>query len=397
MPTSAEAAPAERQASSVNPDPHALPPDVAARTLSPALVVHLDRVRENLRRVLALTGGPDRWRPHVKTTKIPAVFAELARAGLRHFKCATTRELDCLASTLEAEAVEDPDVLLAYPLVGPALERLGQLARAHRFVRISVLCEDPTLVPEIPHEVEIFVDVNPGMHRTGIPIEDERAIHAVARAAGDRFRGVHAYEGHLHHGMPEERRRATDVVYDRVAELLTSLTRAGLPAGELVTSGTPAFLHALAYPPFADLEPTRHRVSPGTVVYHDTRTEQENPNLPLVPAATIFTRVISHPAPNLVTCDAGSKSLAAEAGDPAARVLGHPELVAQTPNEEHLPLRVERGERPARGTELALFPRHVCPTINLAEEALLLDGGELVDVVSVAARAHETLLGPSGE
>ena len=378
----------------MTPDTHALPPDVAARTLSPALVVHLDRVRENLRRVLAHTGGPDRWRPHVKTAKIPAVFAELARAGLRRFKCATTRELDCLATTLEHEAVEDADVLLAYPLLGPALRRLGQLARAHPYVRVSVLCEDPALVPDLPREAGIFVDVNPGMHRTGIPLEDERTIHAVATAAADRFRGVHAYEGHLHHGTPEERRRATREVYERVSDLIASLARAGHPVEELVTSGTPAFLHALAHAPFRELEGTQHRVSPGTVVYHDLRTEEENPNLDLVPAATVFTRVVSHPGPGLVTCDAGSKAIAAEAGDPAARVLGHPELVAQMPNEEHLPLRVERGVRPARGSELALFPRHVCPTINLAEEALLLDEGRLVDVVSVAARAHETMLEP---
>ena len=59
-----------------------LPPELTERLFSPALVVYLDRVRDNVRTVLAhLEGRPDRWRPHVKTTKIPAVWAELARAG----------------------------------------------------------------------------------------------------------------------------------------------------------------------------------------------------------------------------------------------------------------------------------------------------------------------------
>ena len=93
-----------------------------------------------------------------------------------------------------------------------------------------------------------------------------------------------------------------------------------------------------------------------------------------------------------VTCDAGSKSVAAEAGDPCAHVLGRPELVARTPNEEHLPLHVSAGPRPARGTMLQLVPRHVCPTVNLAEEAVLIEDGEVRDVVPVAARAHEILL-----
>ena len=72
---------------------YALAHPVFERVLSPALVIYLDRVRDNLRRVVALAGGaPDRLRPHVKTAKIPEVFAEMIRAGFRCFKCATTRE-----------------------------------------------------------------------------------------------------------------------------------------------------------------------------------------------------------------------------------------------------------------------------------------------------------------
>ena len=102
-----------------------LPPELTERTLSPALVVYLERVRENVARVIEIAGGVDRWRPHVKTSKIPAVWREMARAGLRHFKCATTREANELLACLLGEGIEDADVLLAYPLLGPALGRLG--------------------------------------------------------------------------------------------------------------------------------------------------------------------------------------------------------------------------------------------------------------------------------
>ena len=46
-------------------------------------------------------------------------------------------------------------------------------------------------------------------------------------------------------------------------------------------------------------------------------------------------------------------------------------------------------EVPARGEALFLVPRHVCPTVNLAESAVLVESGEVVDVVPVAGRAHE--------
>ena len=186
---------------------YALPADFGERFHSPGLVIYLDHVRENLRRVVAYAGGDvDRWRAHVKSTKIPAVFAELARAGLRHFKTATTRELRHLLEALEREGVDGADVLMAYPLRPPALGYVGRLAEGHPGVRVSVLCEDPGLVGDIPPSVSVFADVNPGMNRTGIPGEDGATLAALARAAGPRFRGVHYYDGHLYEGSAESRR-----------------------------------------------------------------------------------------------------------------------------------------------------------------------------------------------
>ena len=48
-------------------------------------------------------GDSSRWRVHVKTSKIPAVWAELVWAGLRYFKCATTREATFLLDVLETK------------------------------------------------------------------------------------------------------------------------------------------------------------------------------------------------------------------------------------------------------------------------------------------------------
>jgi D-serine deaminase-like pyridoxal phosphate-dependent protein len=375
-------------------DDYALPADLVERAISPALVVYLDRVRENLRRVIAHTGGrADRWRPHIKTTKIPEVFQELMRSGVRHFKCATTREAQHLLYAVDQEGIREADLLLAYPLVGPSLKRLAQLARVHTNTRVSVLCEDAAAVASIPSELTIFVDVNSGMNRTGVPIEDETSILEIARAAGERFRGVHFYDGHIHGDDAVVRREMAFGAYDRLLGLLGRLDREGLVAGEVITSGTPSFLYALAYEPFGEIDPTIHRVSPGTVVFHDLRSEQEIEDLDLLPAAVVLVRVVSHPAADIVTCDAGSKSIAAEAGNPCAFVLGHPELEALTPSEEHLPLRVHEGERLERGSTLLLVPMHVCPTVNLAEEALLIDEGRLVGVVPVRARAHDLLPG----
>ncbi len=373
----------------IPPQDYRLPGEWTSRLLSPALVVYLDRVRENIRRMLALAGDASRWRPHIKTTKIPEIYAEMTRAGLRHFKCATLREAETLLQVVREQRVEGADLLFSYPLIGPALERLGTLAGQFNDVSISVLCEDPAAIETIDSRLGIFVDIDPGMHRTGVDPERRERIRAIALGAGSRFQGVHYYDGHILGATADSRREQAHRGYRRLLEIVEDLaTRAKVP--EIVTSGTPAFRYALEFEPFAEIGSCAHRISPGTVVFHDLRSEQQLEDLDLVPAALVFARVVSRPLPDRVTADAGSKSIAAEAGDPCAFALGHPGLEALTPSEEHLPFAVRSGRRPSRGEPLYLVPRHVCPTVNLAEQALLIDG-DSVSVSRVVARAHELL------
>jgi D-serine deaminase-like pyridoxal phosphate-dependent protein len=373
----------------LDPAPYRLPETDLARLLSPALLIYLDQVRVNVRRMLAWTGGPERWRPHVKTVKAPALFGELLAAGVRRFKCATLREARTLLGTAREQGVEI-DLLIAYPQVGPAVGELRRLAEAFPEAVLAVLCEAPEAVARVPEGVGVFLDLDPGMHRTGLAPDDASAVRTLARAAGARLRGLHWYEGHLH-GPLDERRAACHAGYRRLLELADALEGDGHPASELVTSGTPGFRHALEFEGFRDRS---HRVSPGTVVLHDLRSAEENPGLGLVPAALLLARVVSRPQPNRVTCDAGSKSIATEAGDPCAAVLGRPELVPERSSEEHLPLRVTRGPAPPTGEPLQLVPRHVCPTVNLAEQLVLVEGGRVTGLAPVSARAHDVLVDP---
>lgn len=360
---------------------------------TPALRIRLDRVRTNVQHMLALAGGDaTRWRPHIKTGKVPEVYDVLLRAGVRRFKCATTREAQVLLSRRE----EGIDLLVAYPHRGANLERVAALAARYPNHRLSLLSEDPehtaaavARAPAGPTSLGIFVDLDPGYHRTGIPVADRARIEATLRAAGPAVRGLHFYDGHVLDLEPAARRTRCAELYRGLLTLADDLE---LGDRELITSGTPTFEQALSFSGFAD---RHHTISPGTVVYSDGRTEELGVT-GLTRAAHVLSRVVSAPEAGRVTCDAGSKALDAAAGDPCAEVEGWPELIAQTPSEEHLPLvaATPDGPTPAPGTLLELCPRHVCPTVNLADEAVLTDGDEIVAIVPVAARGHETLAPP---
>lgn len=371
----------------LDPSLYQLDSDFERRLPTPALVVFADLVRANIARVIELCGGgPGRWRPHLKTTKMPEVWSELFAAGVRQFKCATPLEARRLLETADRLG-ERADLLVAFPHVGPNLERLGSLARAHPEQRLSVLVESPDTARAAPAELGLAVDVNPGMDRTGIPMEDSDRFWATCEAAGERLGALHYYDGHEVGAYPARRERLHGG-YERLLERYARLCERFDSVGELITCGSPAFQSAIEYAPLGQLARGVHRVSPGTVVFHDLRSELQDPQRGLRPAALIRASVISRPAPGRVTLDAGSKAIGADAGTPTAQVLGADGWLPKGPSEEHLPVDGVGSAGVELGTRLWLIPRHVCTTVNLARQVVLVEANGEARAIPVAAGGH---------
>ena len=107
---------------------------------SPSLLVHPDRVEENVRRMIAATGDVNRLRPHMKTHKMPAMIRLQLAQGITRFKCATLAEAEMTASC------GVPDVLLAYQPVGPNAVRMLQLVRQFPDTKFSAVADDEAAV-----------------------------------------------------------------------------------------------------------------------------------------------------------------------------------------------------------------------------------------------------------
>jgi D-serine deaminase-like pyridoxal phosphate-dependent protein len=77
-------------------------------------------------------------------------------------------------------------------------------------------------------------------------------------------------------------------------------------------------------------------------------------------------------------------------------ILGRSELTPLQPSEEHLPIEVPPGAPvPAVGEVIYVVPRHVCPTVNNFDHALLVRDGRIVAVEPVSARGREAPLLPA--
>ena len=235
------------------------------------------------------------------------------------------------------------DVLLAYPVMGANARRVRDIAQQFPKVRVSVLAENEDQAQQWrARPVGIFIDINPGMNRTGIEQSQTNKVVSLARAIGDDFRGLHYYDGQYGDLSELERTQAADRGYDHLLTIVNELERSGINVREVITSGTPTFPCSLAYERFRRGNFV-HRVSPGTIIYCDATSLHQLPSeYGYQPAALVLARVVSHPHRGVITCDAGHKAVSADAGVPTCLVLGHPELTPLSPSEEHLPIAVKK-------------------------------------------------------
>ncbi len=357
--------------------------------MTPALVVYADAINCNISRTLALLGGDaDRWRVHIKTAKLGYTVHAMVERGVRNFKCATTLELHVACESGAS------DVLVAYPSVGANARRIKEISEQFPKVRVSVLAENEEQVRQWSgSRLGIFLDINSGMNRTGIEqnhAEEVVKLLSVIGSSGIRFSGLHYYDGHYGSLAEPERTTAAHAGYDYLMKIIAKVQGTGASIPEVITSGTPTFPCSLSYPGFRS-EYFVHRISPGTVIYGDaTSLEQLPKDYGYRAAALVLARVVSHPRPGVITCDAGHKAVSADAGIPTCVVAGHAELTPLTPSEEHLPMAIQEGQSgPQVGEALFLLPRHICPTVNNFDNALLVRNGAVESVQEVSARGRE--------
>ncbi len=348
---------------------------------SPTLVLYKDRIAANINRMIEIIGDVQRLRPHVKTYKMAEVVAMQMERGIDKFKCATISEAEMLARAGAS------DVLLAYQPAGPKIRRLNTLIHSFPGTRFSALVDNQLSAEAINgvfqganQPLNVYLDLDVGMHRTGVTIGDEatrlfefcRDYDSVAPV------GLHIYDGHLRQTDLSERTRACNKAFEP-AEALASEIHSRFDVNlEIVAGGTPTFpIHA-----------GRSNVicSPGTCMLWDWGYQEILPDLHFDFAALVVSRIISKPTEHLICTDLGHKSIAAENPHPRVHFLNLPEAATISQSEEHLVLEVKDKEGISVGDVLYGIPYHICPTCALYEEGYLVDKKEVISSWKIISR-----------
>lgn len=358
-----------------------VPPFPRADLPTPALVIDRPAFERNVAAMAACAAEHDiALRPHAKTHKCGEIARRQVAAGAVGICCAKLGEAEALA----ADGVAD--ILITSPVVSrQAVARLAVLAGR---IRLAAVVDHPDNVHAIAASgapLDLLVDIDPGMHRTGVT--SPAAAVALARriaAAGLRYRGVQFYCGHLQHvaGAADRRAKLTErTAYLR--EVLAALADADLPAGVVTGGGTGSFAIDAALGVFTELQP-------GSYIFMDRQYRDcEAVGPAFAPALFVDTRVVSANTPGMATVDAGLKAMATEAGAPAVFAGADATSGWRFMGDEHGLLISPAGKAaPPPDAVVSLIPPHCDPTVNLYDRYAIVGGDQVEDFWAITARGR---------
>ncbi|WP_282051381.1 D-TA family PLP-dependent enzyme [Maribacter aquivivus] len=357
------------------------------KVISPSLLVYPDRVQHNIDLMISMIGDLNRLRPHVKTYKNANIIKMQMAKGIQKFKCATIAEAELLG---DCDAV---DVLLAMQPVGANAQRFIELIKKYPNTKFSTLIDNSktlNIISELAStdniKIPLWVDINNGMNRTGI-IPDQYALELYTQLHENPnliAEGLHVYDGHLRNSDPVIREQECNTAFEAVIELKKSIENKNIASPKIVAGGSPTF-------PFhckrQDVD-----ASPGTTLLWDSGYGNLFPEMDFLPAAVLFTRIISKPTTGILCFDLGHKSVAPEMPFPRVEFLDlkHSKQISQS--EEHLVVEYDDLTIPEVGDAHYAIPRHICPTVAKYDTLTIVKDNTVIDYWPVTARTQKSTI-----
>ena len=349
--------------------------------ITPALLVYPDRIERNIRTMIAMAGGTQNLRPHIKTHKTAEIVQLQLKYGITNFKCATIAEAELLANC------GAKDILLALQPVGPNLDRFFKLIAKFSKSTFSTIVDDLGIIVQIAKigrnkgiRVPLWLDINNGMNRSGI-VPNVKAAELYKKICEDpnlEAAGLHVYDGHIHNKDLSEREKKCNTDFEVVMDLKRSLEKLGYPIPTIVAGGSPTFpIH---------LKRQGVETSPGTTLLWDAGYAASYKDMDFLPAAVLLTRGISKPKTNLVCFDLGHKHLASEMNFPRVLLLEGEGCTQIGQSEEHLMVQCPNDEMFKVGDTAYAVPVHICPTVAKYKEVLTVVDGDVTGSWQIAAR-----------
>jgi 3-hydroxy-D-aspartate aldolase len=336
-----------------------LPDEIA----TPCFVILEKVILANLQATAKTCGGIHRLMPHVKTHRAEWIVKLLAKEGVSAFKVATVMEANMVLSAGVKQ------LLWAYPTVNRAnIRAFLESARANSAASLGALVDSPEglsawcelMGDSHPENLKLLVDLDPGMGRTGVPLDTGALELARKLTRLGCFGGWHIYDGHIQDKEVTARRERIEPVMQKVRDLMRAAAAEALSTN-LVAGASYSF----------DVWPDdlATYVAPGSWVFSSSQHDAELPHLGWKPAGYVLATVISKRG-STATLDAGSKAISPD--KPITERFRWNRKILMI-NEEHA---VVEDDNLTVGDKVLLMPKHACTTAYLYDRALVhtIDG-----------------------
>ncbi|WP_420560976.1 DSD1 family PLP-dependent enzyme [Tepidicaulis sp.] len=359
----------------------------ARELATPALVIDLPAFERNVKTMAEHCARAGlTLRPHAKTHKCAEIARRQIAAGAVGICCAKLGEAEVMAKA----GIEN--ILLTSPVVLPrAVERLMALNARIPDLHVVIDSEENARTLEAAAEkagrpLNVLVDLDIGLHRTGIAPEAAPALARFADGAKHlRFKGLQAYGGHLMHieGFAERREKSLAAM-SVMKSVKDALEKEGIACPIMTGGGTGTF----------DIDPEANvltELQGGSYIFMDKQyndVEGANGNVPFETALYVQMSVISNNTPRLATTDAGFKSFATDAEPPLLR-SGAPEGASYFFfGDEQGGILLPKGESLPLGAALTAVTPHCDPTVNLYDAYHVVEEGVLTAIWPIEARGR---------
>jgi D-serine deaminase-like pyridoxal phosphate-dependent protein len=352
---------------------------------TPSLVVDEGILHTNIAEMAAMAKSFGvNLRPHIKTHKTPEIAKLQIANGAIGITCAKLGEAEVMADA------GITDILIAYPFIGEI--KTQRLLALMEKARMIVSVDSPEAAERISsamtkHDrtIEVYIEVNTGQDRSGLRWGDEVETLAIeiARKPGLRLAGIFSHEGHANTQPPELIESVAVEAGNRIVATAEKIRAHGIEVPAVSIGSTPASAYT---PTVAGITEMR----PGTYVFRDTTGFRYGVHGPESCAARFLATVVSHPAADRCILDTGSKTLALDPskGHPGyGFIIGHPGAIIDRLSEEHGVVIIPEDDPGFTiGDRVEVIPNHVCPTVNLADELVIVRDGHVIDTWKIAAR-----------
>jgi D-serine deaminase-like pyridoxal phosphate-dependent protein len=356
-----------------------IPPFPRTSLPTPALMIDRAPLERNIARMAAFAAERGiALRPHAKTHKSGEIARLQVAAGAVGICCAKLGEAEALA----ADGVTD--IHLTSPVVTSGA--IARLVALNARIALSVVADHPDIVRALADATDapltVFIDVDPGAHRTGVTSPEAAVALAHAIAAGERLRlgGVQFYCGsHQHIPVYADRRAAIIDRTDYLRTVLAALRDAGFEIPVVTGAGTGTFAIDAELGVLTELQV-------GSYIFLDREYRDCELEGAFESALFVDSSVVSANTPGRVTIDAGLKAFATDAGVP---------MVLSGAEGRYGFMGDEQGAvigpvLPGLAARIVLMPPHCDPTVNLYDRYYVLDGDTVTDIWPVTARGRST-------